>query len=64
MTDPRTALVSTGGVLRCCLKTLQEAEDSVLLSEVVPCQWCDDGMAFFEDIWQARWYVERRLKGK
>lgn len=62
MTDARRYRVFHGGLMRCCLATLEErmatcAPDPVE-GEVLPCKYCSSSMIFGGGAW--RWnYLEK-----
>ena len=52
----RTKPVNHGGLLRCCITTLDEAEVEEVEGEVLPCKWCGGLLIFNGEVW--RWYRE------
>ena len=44
-----------GGVMRCCIATLGEADVQETVGERVPCKYCGDGFEFDGEVWRKWW---------
>lgn len=44
-----------GGVIRCCIATLSEADVEEKEGEIVKCKYCEDGYVLRDDVWRKWW---------
>lgn len=45
--------IRIGGLMRCCLKTIEEAETKNVEGETLACRWCSgDGMVYRNGAWE------------
>jgi len=44
-----------GGVMKCCIGTLREADVQEVKGEKVMCKYCKDGFVYNGDIWEKYW---------
>ncbi len=47
-----------GGVMRCCIATLGEADVKETAGEIVKCKYCKDGFKFDGNVWRKWWGEE------
>lgn len=50
-----------GGVMRCCIATLEEADVQETKGERVPCKYCGDGFEFDGEVWRKRWGETQKM---
>ena len=53
MAEPTPERIFTGGLMRCCLQTLDERTVPATEGEEQPCKWCSSGAVFRDGGW--RW---------
>ena len=44
-----------GGVMRCCIATLEESDVKEEQGEIVKCKYCDEGFEFDGEAWKKWW---------
>jgi hypothetical protein len=50
-----TAKYEIGGVMRCCIATLYDADVTETKGERVPCKCCGHGFEFDGEVWRKWW---------
>lgn len=53
-----------GGVLRCCIATLFDADVKEEKGEKVPCKYCSDGFEFDGEAWRKWWGEAKEAKNE
>lgn len=55
-------VIYPGGLMRCCLKSLEDFDDSQSeVNQLVPCKWCDSYMILTKRGWE--WSTARQSQG-
>lgn len=52
---PRTKPLQIGGVMRCCVETLDSTPVQEVEGEVLPCKYCSDSLIFMDEAWGKYW---------